>query len=82
MNRHLRIAAIDVAMIIEDKITQSEPSIRDVTVDSRGKIRTWAHGTVPPQNRPHIIGSYDTRATAEMIAEDLLAAPGFVEAHT
>jgi hypothetical protein len=81
MNSPLKIAAIDAAMAIEEKLINPKVGTRDVTVDSRGKIRTWATGTVPAQNRPHIVGSYDARATVEMIAEDLLAAPHFVEAH-
>lgn len=77
MNTHPRIAALDAAIAIEEKLARRAAGIRDVTVDPRGKIRTWAHGTVPAHSRPHIIGSYDARATAEMIADDLLVAPGF-----
>lgn len=81
MKPHIRTAAIDAALAIEEKLIRPTAGIRDVTVDRRGKIRTWAHGTVPALIRPHIVGSYDARASVEMIAEDLLAAPEFVEAH-
>lgn len=76
------LAAIDSALSIEDKLIRPGAGLRDVTVNIRGHINTWAHGTVPARWRGNIIGSYDARATAEMIAEDLLATPHFIEAHT
>ena len=82
MNARLKVAAADAALKIEEKLIRPTAGMRDVTVDTRGKIRTWAHGSVPALIRPHIVGSYDARATVEMIAEDLLAAPGFVGANT
>jgi hypothetical protein len=81
MSNALHIAAIDAAMAIEDKLNHWRSGRRDITIDARGKINTWAHGTVPARWRDNIIGTYDARATAEMIAEDLLVAPAFVEAH-
>lgn len=82
MKSSLHTAAIDAALGIEEKLIRPTAGVRDVTIDARGNIRTWAHGTVPALIRPHIIGSYDARATVEMIAEDLLASPGFIGAHT
>lgn len=76
-----RRAAIDAAMNIEEKLNHHRCGVRDITIDPRGKINTWAHGAVPARMRGNIIGSYDARATAEMIAEDLLAAPNFIQAH-
>lgn len=81
MNSPLKLAAIDAALSIEEKLIRPTAGVRDVTVDARGKVRTWARGSVPAQYRPHIVGSYDARASVEMIADDLLAAPGFVGAH-
>lgn len=80
MNSRARIAAIDAAMTIEEKLIRPTAGVRDVTVDTGGKVRTWAHGAVPAPIRPHIVGSYDARATVEMIADDLLAAPNFTKA--
>lgn len=80
MTAPLKLAAVGAALKIEEKLIRRTAGVRDVTVDARGKIRTWAHGSVPALLRPHIIGSYDARATAEMIADDLLAAPGFTGA--
>lgn len=79
--KSINILAIDAALSIEDKLINHKVGIRDVTVNSAGRINTWAHGTVPPRFRDNIVGSYDARATVEMIAEDLLASPNFVKAH-
>lgn len=81
MNPSTHRAALDAALTIEEKLLRPTAGVRDVTVDRRGRIRTWAHGSTPAQRRPEIIGSYDARANADMIAEDLLAMPAFVEAH-
>lgn len=81
MNSTIRIAAIDAAMAIEEKLINPKVGIRDVTVNPAGRINTWAHGTVPPRYRDNIVGSYDARATVEMIADDLLDAPNFTKAH-
>ncbi|MBI3096390.1 MAG: hypothetical protein HYY97_16090 [Rhodocyclales bacterium] len=81
MKSTLRIAAIDAALSIEEKLINPKVGLRDVTVNPAGKINTWAHGAVPPRWRDNIIGSYDARASVEMIAEDLLAAPAFVKAN-
>lgn len=78
----IRRAAIDAALDIENKLNHHRCSVRDITIDRRGKINTWAHGAVPARFRQQIIGTYDARATAEMIAEDLLCVPEFVAAHT
>lgn len=75
------MAAIDAALKLEDKLNHHRSGLRDITIDRRGKINTWAHGSVPAARRGDIIGTYDARATADMIAEDLLAVPQFVEAH-
>ena len=77
----IAMAAIDAALKIEDKLNHHRSGAREVTVDARGKINTWAAGSVPARRRRQIIGTYDTRATADMIADDLLAVPEFVEAH-
>jgi hypothetical protein len=82
MKSTLHIAAIDAALAIEDKLISPTAGQRDITVDPRGKINTWARDAVPAQRRPHIIGRYDARATVEMIAEDLLTVPAFIEAHS
>jgi hypothetical protein len=81
MTPRLRIAAIDAAMAIEEKLIHPKAGIRDVTVDPNGHINTWAHGSVPPKRKEQIVGCYDARASAEQIAEDLLAVPEFREAH-
>ena len=81
MKSALHIAAIDAAMAIEEKLINPKAGIRDVTVNPAGRINTWAHGTVPPRWRDNIIGSYDARASVEMIAAALLSAPAFVKAH-
>lgn len=82
MTATARRAAIDAALSIEEKLNHHRCRVRDVTIDHRGKINTWAHGSVPAQRRHQIIGTYDARATVDMIADDLLAVPEFVEAHT
>ena len=81
MTKSVNIAAIDAALKIEDKLNNPRAGRRDITVDARGKINTWAHGSVPALRRHQIIGTYDARATVDMIAEDLLAAPNFTGAH-
>lgn len=81
MTPTLRIAAIDAALSIEEKLIHPKAGIRDITVNPTGRINTWAHGTVPARWRDNIIGTYDARASVEMIAEDLLAAPAFTKAH-
>lgn len=78
----IAMAAIDAALKIEDKLNHPRAGRRDITIDRRGKINTWAHGGVPALRRHQIIGTYDARATVGMIADDLLAVPEFIEAHT
>lgn len=77
-----RRAAMDAALSLEDKLNHHRSGRRDITIDRSGKINTWALGTVPAQRRHQVIGTYDARATAEMIADDLLAVPEFVQAHS
>lgn len=80
MKSTTHISAIDAALLIEEKLIHPKAGIRDVTVNAAGRINTWAHGAVPSRFRDNIVGSYDARATVEMIAEDLLAAPNFAKA--
>lgn len=78
----LRGAAFDAAEKVENKLLAANSGLRDVTVSVSGEVRTWAHGAVPVPFRRHIIGAYDSAATAQMIAEDLMATEAFRRAHS
>lgn len=78
----LRGAAFDAAERIENKLLAPKAGLRDVTVSPNGDVRTWAHGMAPLPLQKQIIGTYNATASAQMIAEDLLAVDAFRRSHS
>lgn len=78
----LRGAAFDAAERVENKLLAPKAGLRDVTVSTSGEVRTWAHGMAPLPLQKLIVGTYSSAASAQMIAEDLLAVDAFRRAHS
>lgn len=78
----LRGAAFDAAERVENKLLAPKAGLRDLTVSPSGEVRTWAHGKAPLPLQKQIVGTYNSTASAQMIAEDLLSVEAFRRAHS